>query len=370
MTGVIVSGRTRIPVRNLWLLMLYASSLYRDDESLRRSGVEDNPEDLCDIVAEILADAVETRLQRTLGQAYQPCRAHLTRVRGQIDVLETTTRQLLSRGRVACRFSELSVDNPRNRLIRTALGVAAGRVRSEPLAARCRRLADTLVQAGVSARPIGRGEASGVVLGRNEVADVAAVDAAKLMLAMDIPSEDDGSGHRWAVSRDVAEMRRLYEAAVRGFYLATLTVPWRVHQGEKKLRWPTEGETARMRQILPVMRADTVLETPDRRIVVETKFTDALKPNQYGAVKLARGHIFQLYAYIQSQHEQDALAATAEGVLLYPTVGEHLDESVTIQGHSYRFLTVDLAGSAAGIRAALAAVTDPHNINEPEDTHA
>ncbi|WP_433608904.1 5-methylcytosine-specific restriction endonuclease system specificity protein McrC [Prescottella agglutinans] len=369
MTGVIVSGGTRIPVRNLWLLMLYASNLYRADESLRRGGVENNPEDLCDMVAEILADAVETRLQRTLGHAYRPRHAHLTRVRGQIDVLETETRQLLSRGRVACRFTELAVDNPRNRLLRTALAVAAGRVRSEPLSARCRRLADTLVQAGVSPRPIGRGAAVGVTLGRNDVADVAAVDAAKLMLAMDIPTEDDGSGHRWSASRDVAEMRRLYEAAVRGFYRATLSARWRVHSGEKRLRWPTEDETPRVRQILPVMRADTVLETTTRRIVVETKFTDALKPNQYGAVKLARGHIFQLYAYIQSQHEQDALAATAEGVLLYPTVGEHLDESVTIQDHRYRFLTVDLAGSAAGIRAALTAVTEDRT-TEFEETHA
>ncbi|OQQ30046.1 restriction endonuclease [Prescottella equi] len=368
MTGVIVSGRTRIPVRNLWLLMLYASDLYRADESLRRSGVEGNPEDLCDIVAEILADAVETRLQRTLGHAYRPRRAHLTRVRGQIDVLETETRQLLSRGRVACRFTELSVDNPRNRLLRTALAVTAGRVRREPLAVRCRRLADTLVQAGVSPRPISRGEAAGVALGRNDVADVAAVDAAKLLLAMDIPAEDDGAGHRWAASRDVAEMRRLYEAAVRGFYLATLSAPWRVHPGERKFRWPIEDETPRVRQILPVMRADTVLETATRRIVVETKFTDALKPNQYDAVKLGRGHLFQLYAYIQSQHEQDALAATAEGVLLYPTVGEHLDESVTIQGHHYRFLTVDLAGSAADIRAALTAVTEDRS-TEPEETH-
>ncbi|MGF7124788.1 5-methylcytosine-specific restriction endonuclease system specificity protein McrC [Rhodococcus sp. BE178] len=368
MTGVIVSGRTRIPVRNLWLLMLYASSLYRADESLRRGGVEENPEDLCDVVAEILADAVETRLQRTLGQAYRPRRAALTRVRGQIDVLETTTRQLLSRGRVACRFTELSVDNPRNRLMRTALAVAAGRVRSERLSARCRRLAATLVQAGVSPRPIRRGDVVGVVLGRNEATDVSAVDAAKLILAMDIPTEEDGSGHRWAASRDVAEMRRLYEAAVRGFYRATLTAPWQVHAGEKTLRWPTEEATSRVRQILPVMRADTILETVDRRIVVETKFTDALKSNRYGALKLARGHVFQLYAYIQSQHEQDALAATAEGVLLYTTVGEHLDESVRIQGHRYRFLTVDLAGSAVDIRAALAAVTDEPTI-ELEDSH-
>lgn len=359
MTGEIVSGRTRIPVRNLWLLMLYASALYRDDATLRNSGVEDNPDDLVDIIAELLAEAVETRLQRTLGHTYRPRTADLTRVRGQIDHLGTQTRRLLSRGRVACRFSELSVDNPRNRLMRTGLAVGAARVRDEELSARCRRLAEILVQAGVSPRPIGRAEVSGVVVGRNDAADLDAVNAAKLILAMDIPSEEDGAGHRWASSRDVAEMRRLYEAAVRGFYIATLAVPWHVHPGEKRHHWPLDTETPGARAILPVMRTDTILETPTRRIIVETKFTDALKPNRFGAVKLARDHVFQLYAYVQSQHDRDALAATAEGVLLYPTVGEHVDESVTIQGHRYRFLTVDLAGSDSGIREALMAVVGP-----------
>jgi len=356
-TGVIVSGRTRIPVRNLWLLMLYASALYRDHGALQRGGIEDNPDDLVDVIAELLADAVEARLQRSLGHAYRPRNADLTRVRGQIDHLGTQTRQLLSRGRIACRFTELSVDNPRNRLMHTGLAVAAIRVRNTKLAARCRSLAGTLMQAGVSSCPIGRGEASAVVVGRNDVADLDALNAAKLILAMDIPSEEDGTGHRWASSRDVAEMRRLYEAAVRGFYRATLTAPWRVYPGEKTHHWPLDAETPGVRRILPVMRTDTLLETTDRRIVVETKFTDALKPNQYGAAKLARNHIFQLYAYVQSQHDRDPLAATAEGVLLYPTVGEHLDESVTIQGHRYRFLTVDLTGSAQDIRSALIAVT-------------
>lgn len=94
-------------------------------------------------------------------------------------------------------------------------------------------------------------------------------------------------------------------------------------------------------------------------IIVETKFADALKPNQYGLARLAREHIFQLYAYIQSQNEVDDLAAVAEGVLLYPVVGQHLDESATIQGHRYRFLTVDLAASSGEIRDTLLSVPGP-----------
>jgi 5-methylcytosine-specific restriction enzyme subunit McrC len=104
------------------------------------------------------------------------------------------------------------------------------------------------------------------------------------------------------------------------------------------------------------MKTDTLLQAKEPRIIVETKFADALKPNQYGLPKLSRNHIFQLYAYVQSQHALDELSRTAEGVLLYPTVGQHLDESALIQGHRYRFSTVDLSSTAATIRATLLSV--------------
>ncbi len=69
----------RIPVRNIWLLLLYASDLFR----LRgRDAVdlEDNPDDILDLVAEILADTVEERQRRQLSLGYRVRKADLNRV--------------------------------------------------------------------------------------------------------------------------------------------------------------------------------------------------------------------------------------------------------------------------------------------------
>jgi len=43
----------RIPVRNLWLLMLYASDLFRI-RGTGKAGLEDSPDDVPDLIAEIL----------------------------------------------------------------------------------------------------------------------------------------------------------------------------------------------------------------------------------------------------------------------------------------------------------------------------
>lgn len=355
-TGVVVSGSTNIPVRNVWLLMLYASRLYQRDQLLRDRGVEDNPDDLFNVVAEILVTATERRLQRSLGRQYRQRVATLTRVRGHIDVLTTESRKLLAQGRVACRFDELTVDNLRNRLLYTALVLAARQATNRVIEQRARRLAEVLTQYGVPAQLISVREADQLRLGRNDQDDVEAIDAARLLIDMNIPAENEGRATGRDPEREAAEIRRLYEAAVRGFYNATLPAEWTVAQGETRRYWPVIGATEGLAAILPVMKTDVLLQTRARRIIVETKFADALKPNQFDALRLSRNHIFQLYAYVQSQHERDELSATAEGVLLYPVVRQHLDEAAIIQGHRYRFKTVELGESASEIRASLLSV--------------
>lgn len=61
-------------------------------------------------------------------------------MRGRIDVLRTERHQLLSRGLVACRFDELSIDTPRNRFVRAALESIARIVSRKDLVHRCRAL--------------------------------------------------------------------------------------------------------------------------------------------------------------------------------------------------------------------------------------
>src|SRR4051794_25991635 len=73
----------RILVRNLWILLLYASDLARFGSRLD-AAVEDSP-DLPDLIARLLCFAVERRLRRNLSRGYRRAEAVLSRVRGRID---------------------------------------------------------------------------------------------------------------------------------------------------------------------------------------------------------------------------------------------------------------------------------------------
>ena len=77
----------RIPVRNIWLLMLYASALYRELPKSCRVAVADASDAIPNLAAEILTHAVARRMRRNLTHDYRRRDADLTRLRGRINLL-------------------------------------------------------------------------------------------------------------------------------------------------------------------------------------------------------------------------------------------------------------------------------------------
>lgn len=354
----------RIPVRNLWLLMLYASDLFRT-RGIGKVGLEDSPNDLPDLVAEILSHAVEVRQRRRLSLGYRARNAPLNRVRGRIDVLVTERNQLLDRGLVACRFDELTIDTPRNRFVRAALETISRIVQRKGLSHRCRSIASGMKAMGVSGETPSRAQMSTDRFNRNDADDRFMMAAAKLAFDLALPTETLGADVLSLPDREAIWVRRLFERAVGGFYDVVLSPQgWRVRCGGT-MGWQIEQKTAGIDNILPMMRTDVVLDHPTtgRRIVIDTKFTSIVTSGWYREESLRSGYVYQIYAYLRSQVGRgDALADCASGLLLHPAIGQMVDESVEIQGHSIRFATVDLTATSEEIREQLLRFFRPSDI--------
>ena len=355
-----ISRVGRIPVRNLWLLMLYASDLFRDLEKAKVA-VEDNPDDIPDLVAEMLCRKVERRIRRNLTYGYQSREAVLGRVRGRIDLLNTERYRLLDRGKIACRFDELTVDTVRNRLVRAALEEVSKIVRRDALAHRCRAVAASLRRMGVIGERPGRGEVSIDRFGRHDVDDQAMVAAAHLAFNLALPTEAAGAKYLSLPDREITWIRKLYEKGIAGFYDVVLAGEgWRVYAG-KTISWPVESKSSGIDKILPSMRTDIVLDNSDagRRIVIDTKFNSVVTRGWYREETLRSGYTYQIYAYLRSQEGNgDPLTEKASGLLLHPSVGDMVNEAVVIQNHEIRFSTVDLGATAREIREQLLQVLE------------
>jgi 5-methylcytosine-specific restriction enzyme subunit McrC len=209
---------------------------------------------------------------------------------------------------------------------------------------------------GVSGHEPSRTEIAVIRFGRCDASDRLMIAAATLAFDLALPTEAAGANVLSLPDREVAWARRLFEKAVGGFYQVALRpLGWDVHCGTA-LRWQIEAETAGISRILPEMRTDIVLDNAElyRRIVIDTKFTSIVTAGWFRDETLRSAYVYQIYAYLRSQVGcGDIHADCAMGLLLHPSIGEMVDETVVIQGHSIRFATVDLAGSASEIRSQL-----------------
>ena len=350
-----------IPVRNLWLLMLYASDMYREFEAAKIS-VENNPDDIPDLIAEILCRRVEHRIQRNLSYSYQSRDAVLNRVRGRIDLLSTERNRLLDRGKVACHFDELTIDTARNRYVRAALESISKIVKNNDLAHRCRSLDVRLRRMGVSQVRPSRSEVSVDRFGRHDFEDKPMITAAHLAFNLALPTELKGKKQLNSPERDnLPWLRKLFEKGVAGFYDTVLPKQsYRISAG-KTLRWQIEDKSLGIDNILPNMRTDILIDDMElgHRLVIDTKFNAVVINGWFRDETLRSGYLYQMYAYLRSQEGSgDPLNENASGLLLHPSVGKNIDEYIVMQNHKIQFATVDLAATAIEIREQLLQVID------------
>jgi len=345
----------KIPVRNLWLLMLYASDLYRY-LGAKKVEVEDNPEDIADLVAEILCTQVEERLKRNLTYGYESKVAVVNRVRGRIDVFKTERQRLFEKGKVICRFDELTVDTPRNRYVRSALECLSKLNIRTPLAHKCRALILSLERLGVSkVKPINY-IAKSERFGRHDISDQKMIAAAELAFSLSLPTEFAGQYYLNSPGAQKDWLRKLFEKAIAGFYAVTLDRrEWKVLAG-KQFKWQISDKSSGIDDILPSMKTDIIINNRSSggKLVIDTKFNSITTEGWYRAESLRSGYIYQMYTYLRSQERfSDPNTLSCTGMFLHPAINEEVTEYVKIQGHLIWFCTVNLGETAVSIRDRL-----------------
>lgn len=338
---------TKIPLRNIWILFLYAADLAQLRDRFERD--VERAKDLPDLVGRLLAHVVEDRLGRNLSRGYQTRAAVLPRVRGRIDMLATEAGQLMERGQIACRFEEHVMDTPRNRLVRAALERLAARISSKETAHRCRGLAADFSRLGVSAGRPSRAELGIDQIGRNESADRMMVALSRMIFNGTIPTETQGAALQPGDETTEHLIRRLFERAVgNALRIKLKPLGWHIAQG-RRIAWPVAMATPSLSEILPGMQTDIEMNqaASGRRVVIDTKFTSILTSSNYRQQILKSGYLYQMYTYLRTQEDISELSSMAsEGLFLHPQVGGSVDETMIVQGHPISFRTIDLTASA------------------------
>lgn len=342
-----------IPVRSLWVLLVYAEKLMEFKECLNLS--IDESTELPDVLARLLTIVVRRRLRQNLSRTFHPKNAVLSRVRGRIDLLKTFSGDYLKQARIVCRFEEFTHDTTRNRLVRAALEAMGSVVQNHEIANHCSELARHLEAKGVLAHLPSRSELTKDQIARHDADDRLMVAVAKLALNQVLPAEKEGAIKLAHPNRDEALLRKIFERAVAGFYRHELhgRDGWRV-KSQAQIKWQINSETSGISNFLPSMIADIMITQGDKRcIVIDTKFTKIVTKGMFDKERFKSQHIYQLYTYLRSQEGLSSLLDNASGILLYPSVDGEYNEKVTVQGHELYFATVNLSLPGDEIRQRL-----------------
>jgi 5-methylcytosine-specific restriction enzyme subunit McrC len=335
--------KTGIPVRNLWHMLLYVWDVVHLKNHWK-SEVESSPT-LDALLATILAKLIQQRLRIGLGRDYCLHASEIAGVRGRIDFNESLKCLSFQHSRACCQFQLFSANIPKNQIVRSTMArlVQIGEFgcnvpEADALRARLRRLIldmDSVDIVELKAANIRREQ-----LKRYDADYRLMLAICNLLHRRQMPTEDDGVTGLFQLDRDDFTLYNVYEQFVAKFYAYHLK-DWSVTP-QQKLAWPTEV----IMEYLPAMYPDLTFQhkSSGQLVILDNKFTaKSLVTGRWGKQIFNREHLFQIYAYLRSQEQRSSNHKTSTGVLLYPTVEKELCETLEIQGHAIRFLTIDLS---------------------------
>ena len=114
-------------------------------------------------------------------------------------------------------------------------------------------------------------------------------------------------------------------------------------------------------QMVPGMQTDVSLRSSDRTIIIECKYTNHHFQSRVDRETLRSSHLYQLCTYLRAVALNGGADETAEGILLYPSAGQRIDQSFLLHGHRVTIRTVDLSQHWTGIEEQmLSLIRRPH----------
>ena len=342
-----------IPVANVYYLLCYAWR-HVDDSGVVRLEEIAGLDELHDLLGTVLARGTFRLVRSGVDRGYREVREDLAGVRGKVAVSETTARALQRRGRLACDFEELSHDVLHNRILRSTLSCLL-RVPNLDREVRERvRLAYRRLD-GVRVLQLKQRLFGHVQLDRNRHNYRLLLSVCRLVHDCLLVDERSGNATFVDFRRDRHRMWELFQDFVTEFYRREQRV-YQVNRGGRRIAWNDVGTAEHDRGRIPRMEGDVLLDSPTRRIILDTKYYPEALTTHYGVSKLRPSHLYQILAYMRNREATTDAGPRHEGMLLYPVVDAPLAVDVCLEGFWIRARGIDLAQAWRGIHADMLAL--------------
>lgn len=321
-----------IPIQNIYFLLCYAWDKLEERDIVDVDGV--GVTELVDLFARILIGGTNHVLKRGFDRSYVEHRETTSRLRGKVQFASIAKTAAVGAVALPCEFDELSYDVLHNQILKASLRrllrtEAISDDNSEAVSGLLRHLSD------VRDIELNGGLFGRVQLHRNNRFYDFLMKVCQLLHYNLLISETPGRSRFRDFSRDPRQMAVLYEAFVRNFY--RVHSRYRVKREDIHWTWIADDDVSA--GLLPKMQTDVSLWAPDRKIIIDCKYTPEATQHHYNAETLRSAHLYQLHAYLANLPANES---ECEAILLYPMVDKPLAASYIHGRHRIGIRTIDL----------------------------
>lgn len=326
----------KIPIANIYYLLCYAWRHIEESDVVRLEELE-GLERLHDLLGKVLSEGTFLLIKRGIDRGYRDVYENIAGIRGKVVVSDTVKQALRAKGQVACNFEEMSHDVLHNQILRSTLKslMRLSELHSE-VRATVRKSYTKL--AGVTCVQLNRQHFQRVNLDRNRQHYRFLLSICRLIHEQLLVDQKSGDAKFSEISEK--KMEKLYEDFIIEFYRREQN-RFQVNRRGRTITWVDEGTSENFRSKIPRMEADVILESPNRRIIMDAKFYQEALGGRIGG-KLHSENLYQLLAYLRNREATVVPGAKHEGILLYPTVDQPVAVDVCLEGFTIRARSINL----------------------------
>jgi 5-methylcytosine-specific restriction enzyme subunit McrC len=332
-----------IPIQNIYYLLCYAWDCLDENETVPINSIESTS--ILELFAAVLVNGIIHLRKRGFDRGYIEYHEETKTLRGKINFDETLKRDLINQGRAFCSYDDLSYNVLHNQILKTTLKnlISFERLKKE---SRIKLFSAYRLLPEIETIHLSEKHFKQVILHRNNSFYRLILNICELIHRNLLVSEEMGETFFRDFIRDECQMRMLFQKFVRNFYHRELK-DYKVLA--EKIEWNAENLSKHSNGRLPTMNTDITLENKNRKIIIDTKFTDKLLMKRNYASAQAENdtfrtsHLYQIFTYLINVEKKDDLSATCDGMLLYPGINQDLHFEYRMGRHHLTIRTINLA---------------------------
>lgn len=336
----------QIPIQNIYYLLCYAWNKLDESDIVDVKAIDTT--ELIDLFAKILSNGVSRLLKQGLDRYYVEHENPVIGIKGKLNLTSTVKSNILHLSKTVCSYDEFDYNILHNQILKTTLRKL---LRTNNIDTNIR---DELHKVYIKLPPISeivvrKFHFKQIKLHRNNYHYDFILKVCQIINENLFINESDGNYKFKDFIRDEKAMAYLFQEFVKNFY--KIETDYRV-KGDT-IVWQFTSERQDDIEMLPVMLTDISLYSNDRKIIIDTKYYKEAFKTRFDKQRLDPNNLYQLFAYLKNQENEEDITKRCEGILLYPSVNNDFEYSFQYENHKIRVMSINLNQDWKRIRTDL-----------------